>query len=127
MKKLLTKNSALLHQEKSRKIIIFGDGASDHKGEKMGEFLAELNQDLAPEDWKITCHLFAPYVPEENPIEAIWLSLKNLLRRCYRNSAANFTIIKKMFKLFVECNLFDFPELKKIRGIFGSRLKTLYI
>lgn len=84
----------------------------------MREFLAELNQDLAPEDWKITCHLLAPYAPEENPIEAIWLSLKNLLRRCYR-FGKNFTIIKKMFEVFVECNLFDFPDLKKYEAFSG--------
>ena len=66
------------------KIIIFWDGASYHKGEEMQNFLAEINQNLKPEEWKITCEKFAPYAPEENPIEAIWLSLKNLLRRAYR-------------------------------------------
>ena len=32
--KLLTRNTDLLHQEKSRKIIIFWDGASDNRVEK---------------------------------------------------------------------------------------------
>ena len=50
----------------------------------MQNFLAKINQNLEPKEWKITCEKFAPYAPEENPIEAIWLSLKNLLRRCYR-------------------------------------------
>ncbi|MGD1699723.1 hypothetical protein [Dapis sp. BLCC M229] len=35
LKKLLTINTDLLHQEKSRKIIRFGDEASDHRGENM--------------------------------------------------------------------------------------------
>ena len=26
----------------------------------MQSFLAEVNEGLAPENWKITCHLFAP-------------------------------------------------------------------
>jgi transposase len=50
----------------------------------MREFLSKLNTDLDKKDWQVTCHLFAPYAPEENPIEAVWLQLKNLLRRCYR-------------------------------------------
>ncbi|MCA2693204.1 MAG: transposase, partial [Microcystis sp. M144S2] len=67
-----------------KRIIIFWDVASYHRGELIQGFLAEVNEGLAPENWKITCHLFAHYAPEENPIEAIWLSLKTLVRRCYR-------------------------------------------
>ena len=37
-------------------------------GEVMRKFLAEVNRGLEPEEWKITCHLFAPYAREENPI-----------------------------------------------------------
>ena len=118
LKKLLKKNSDPNHPEKSQKIIIFWDGASDHKGEKMQELLAELNKGLAPEYWKITCHLFAPYAPEKNPIEAIWLSLKSLLRRCYR-FCKKFRIMKKMFEFFVEYNLFDFPDMKKYDAFSG--------
>ena len=77
----------------------------------MKKFLAEINGELKPEEWQITCHLFAPYAPEENPIEAIWLSLKNLLRRCYR-FCKSFPIMKKLFNLFVKFKLFTFPNLK---------------
>ena len=77
----------------------------------MQKFLAEVNGDLDPKEWKITCHLFAPYAPEENPIEAIWLSLKNLLRRCYR-FCKKFRVMKKLFKLLVEFKLFTFPNLQ---------------
>ena len=101
----------LLNQNRGKKIIIFWDGAAYHKGEKMRNFLFEVNGDLEPQQWRITCHLFAPYSPEENPIEAIWLSLKNLLRRCYR-FCKNFRIMKKIFQLLVELKLFNFPHLE---------------
>lgn len=93
-----------------KRIIIFWDGASYHRGELMQSFLAEVNEGLAPENWKITCHLFAPYAPEENPIEAIWLSLKTLVRRCYR-FCKNFGIMKKIFNLLINLKLFTFPNL----------------
>lgn len=104
LKKLLKKNA-------EKKIMIFWDGASYHKGKLMQEFLAEVNEGLEPKEWKITCHLFAPYSPEQNPIEAVWLSLKNLLRRCYR-FCKKFSIMKKIFNLLVEFKLFTFPNLK---------------
>jgi transposase len=40
---------------------------------------------------------FAPYAPEENPLEAIWFQLKNLLRRFYR-FGKNFKIINLLFE-----------------------------
>ena len=54
LKKLIKINS-------DKRLIIFWDGASYHRGELMQKFLAEVNQGLAPEEWQITCHLFAPY------------------------------------------------------------------
>jgi transposase len=104
LKKLIGKNP-------HKKIIIFWDGVSYHRGEEMQNFLAEINQNLEPKEWKITCEKFAPYAPEENPIEAIWLSLKNLLRRCYR-FCKNFRIIKQIFKLLIDLKLFKFPNLQ---------------
>ncbi len=104
LKKLIRKNP-------HKKIIIFWDGASYHRGEEMQNFLAEINHNLESEEWKITCEMFAPYAPEENPIEAIWLSLKNLLRRCYR-FCKNFRIIKQIFKLLIDFKLFNFPNLQ---------------
>ena len=76
----------------------------------MREFLREVNGELAEKDWRITCHLFAPYAPENNPIEAE-ASLKTLLRRCYR-FGKNFSIIKRLFEMLVDYKLFNFPNLK---------------
>ncbi|WP_426774970.1 IS630 family transposase [Lusitaniella coriacea] len=101
----------LLEHNPNKRIILFWDGASYHKGKVMQEFLSKVNRDLEPKDWRITCCLFAPYAPEENPIEEVWLSLKTLLRRCYR-FCKNFRIMKDIFELLVEFQLFNFPDLK---------------
>ncbi len=101
----------LREQNPDKQMVIFWDGASYHKGKVMRKFLEEVNGELPPEQWRITCHLFAPYAPEENPIEAIWLSLKSLLRRCYR-FCHNFPIMKKLFNLLIDYQLFNFPSLK---------------
>ncbi len=34
--------------------------------------LEKYTKGLAKSEWQITCELFAPYAPEENPLEAIW-------------------------------------------------------
>ncbi len=70
-----------MEKNPQQRIIIFGDGAAYHKGELMREFLSQVNGDLPREEWQVTCHLLAPYAPEENPIEAVWLQLKQLIRR----------------------------------------------
>lgn len=104
----------LMRENPEKRILIFWDGASYHRGKKMQEFLREVNGSLEDKDWKITCHLFPPYAPEENPIEAVWLSLKNLLRRCYR-FCKNFTIMKRLFQLFVKFKMFSFPDLENYK------------
>lgn len=102
----------LIKLNRERQIIIFWDGASYHRSKSMRELLKSINQGLTPEEWKVTCHLFAPYAPEENPIEAVWLSLKSLLRRCYR-FCKNFPLMKRLFKCLVDFKLFNFPDLKQ--------------
>ncbi len=64
-------------------MLIFWDGVRPHTGENMQKFLGKQNEGLAKSEWKITCGLFTPYAPEENPVEAIWFQLKSLLRRLY--------------------------------------------
>jgi len=77
----------------------------------MRQLLTEVNSGLEPKEWKVTCHLFAPYALEQNPIEAVWLQLRTLLSRCYR-FCKNLSIMKRLFKLLVDCKLFKFPNLK---------------
>ncbi len=102
----------LLERNKLAKLLVIWDGASYHRGQEMQEFLAQQNQGLSPQDWRVTCELFAPYAPEENPVEAIWLQLKTLLRRFYR-FGKNFNIVKRLFQMFINLKLFKFPDLEK--------------
>ena len=95
-----------------QRILIIWDGASYHRGKEMKDFLAQQNDGLEREEWKITCELFAPYAPEENPVEAVWLQLKSLLRRFYR-FGKNFKIINQLFQIFSKYQLFNFPDLDK--------------
>lgn len=91
--------------------LLIWDGASYHRGEEMRQFLATQNQGLSPEKWSVTCCLFAPYAPQENPVESIWLQLKTLLRRFYR-FGKSFSIVRRLFQLFVKFQLFNLPNLK---------------
>ncbi|NES73965.1 MAG: IS630 family transposase, partial [Okeania sp. SIO2D1] len=100
------------NEKEERQILIIWDGAAYHKGQEMRKLLGCINQNLTEEEWKVTCELFAPNAPEENPIEAVWLQLKNLLRRCHR-FCKNFKIINRLFKLLVDLKLFNFPDIEK--------------
>ncbi len=91
--------------------LLIWDGASYHRGEEMKNFLAQQNEGLSPEKWKITCCRFAPYAPQENPVEAIWLQLKTLLRRFYR-FGKSFKVVKRLFQLFADLKLFNLPDFK---------------
>ena len=93
-------------QEKysGKKIILIWDGASYHRFivgvPTMGEFrdyLAQIDNEVPPDRWLVTCVLFAPNALQQNPIEAdallsgsptmaahqadVWLQAKNFLRK----------------------------------------------
>lgn len=57
----------------NKKIFLIWDGATYHKYSEMRAYLEQINKGLEPKDWKITCELFAPNAPEQNPVEDIWL------------------------------------------------------
>lgn len=78
----------------------------------MKKFHAWQNQGLPPEAWKIICCRFAPYAPQENPVEAIWLQMKTLLRRFYR-FGKSFKLVKRLFQVFADLKLFNLPDLEK--------------
>ncbi|AFY90081.1 transposase [Chroococcidiopsis thermalis PCC 7203] len=99
----------LLGKHPQARILLIWDGASYHRGQVMRDFLTEQNEGLLPENWQITCVRFAPYAPQENPVEAIWLQLKTLLRRFYR-FGKSFKSVKRLFQLFVDLKLFNLPN-----------------
>ncbi len=85
-------------QEKhpDKQIWLIWDGAKHHRYGKMKEYLAEQNEGLEEEDWKITCLWFAPNAPEQNPVEDIWLTGKNAIRRAF-NENKTFAKVKECF------------------------------
>jgi transposase len=36
--------------------------------------------------WKITCEVFSPNAPEQNPVEDIWLKAKNHIRKYFNEN-----------------------------------------
>lgn len=98
----------LLAKNEGKKIVLIWDGASYHRSEEWRQFLSEIN---GGKDWKVHCLRFAPYAPQENPIENIWGQAKQILRqlhcRCH-----SFKLTKKIFELFINYRLFTMPDLK---------------
>lgn len=97
---------------KNRKIILIWDGASYHKYGEFRDFLLEVNGDKEPDEWSITCILFAPNAPQQNPVEDIWLQAKNFLRK-YWYLCRSFKILKFLFEFFTNEHKFDFPKIHK--------------
>ena len=100
----------LQNKYKERKIILIWDGASYHKYGEFRDFLSSVNSDKEPKDWSITCILFAPNSPQQNPVEDIWLQAKNFLRK-YWYLCRSFKIIKFLFEFFTKEHKFDFPKI----------------
>jgi len=76
------------------------DGASYHKYGEFTDFLLEVNGDQEPPDnWSITCILFAPNALQQNPVEDIWLQAKNFLRK-YWYLCRSFKIAKFLERVF---------------------------
>jgi len=93
------------------KLLFIWDGASYHKYADMQAYLQEVNQGLEEHEWKVTCELFEPNAPEQNPVEDMWLKGKNFLRK-YFYKFPTFAKIKKAFLHFLQTTKFDFPKLE---------------
>jgi transposase len=93
-----------------KKLLFLWDGASYHRSAEMQTFLARENAGCAEEDWKVTCLLFAPNAPEQNPTEELWLKGKTHLRK---NFAVNktFARVKHCFTEFLKSLSFDSVKL----------------
>jgi len=95
--------------------MIIWDGASYHRFSEMKEYLQKINKDLSPEEWIITCVLFAPNAPEQNPVEDIWLQGKNNTRKYFAENTT-FAKMKNAFYNFLKNRKFDFPKLQLYRS-----------
>jgi len=102
---------------KNKKILLIWDGASYHRFSAMREYLQLINMDLPVNEWKITCELFAPNAPEQNPVEDIWLQGKSFLRKFFTENKT-FAQVKKSFSSFLQNRVFNFPKIQMYRDLF---------
>jgi transposase len=93
----------------NKKMIILWDKASYHGGKKVQAYLNKLNQGLEKKDWKVTCLLFAPNAPDQNPVEDVWLQGKNFLRRHFYENKT-FNQVKWSFLNFLNRKVFNFGK-----------------
>ncbi len=93
-----------------KRIVLIWDGAKYHKSEEIKQFLAAVNTDHEPEHRPLTCILFAPNAPEQNPVEDVWLQAKTFLRKFWP-LAKSFAAVKYLFKFFTNHQTFDFPKM----------------
>ncbi len=93
-----------------KKLLFLWDGASYHRSTEVQEFLARTHAGLGEEQGKVTCLLFAPNAPEQNPTEDLWLKGKTHLRK---NFAVNktFAHVKHYFAAFLRSLGFDSVKL----------------
>jgi transposase len=94
------------------RIALLWDGASYHRSQEVKDYLAQVNQGLEPEEWKITCIRFAPNDPTQNPIEDVWLQAKRFVREHY-HLCSSFEAVKYLFEFVTHRQIFDFPKLLK--------------
>ena len=99
----------VLHPDK--KFIFCWDGASYHCSEEVQTYLKKVNQGLDEKDWKVTCWLFAPNAPDQNPVEDVWLQGKNFLRRHFYENKT-FQQVKQSFFNFLNKKIFNFEKPK---------------
>lgn len=60
-----------------QRLLIVWDGVSYYR---LKVYLAQVNDGLAEDEWRIHCVRFAPNDPTQNPIEDVWLQAKTWLR-----------------------------------------------
>jgi transposase len=104
-------------QRPDTQLLIIWDGASYHRSQKIKDYLDSLNTNLEKEQWLITCERFAPNAPQQNPVEDIWLQGKRLIREFYF-FCHSFSVVKALFELSLNCQIFDFPKLHEY-GVFS--------
>ncbi len=88
---------------REKRLLLLWDGASYHRGIEMQYYLEAVNHKRSRDDWLVTCVLFAPNAPEQNPIEDVWLKAKQYVRKHWR-----------------EC-----PTFQRVRHVFEEALNTL--
>jgi transposase len=89
-----------------KRLLFLWDGASYHRSAELQTFLGRENAGLREEHWKVTCLLFAPNAPEQNPTEDLWLKGKTYLRKHFSVNKT-FAHVKQCFSVFLRTLSFD--------------------
>ena len=93
-----------------KKLLLLWDGASYHKYADMQAYLQDINMSLDSADWKVTCELFAPNAPEQNPVEDMWLQGKKFIRKHFYKYTTFFQVNTAFFEFFSQ-QTFAFSKL----------------
>ncbi len=101
----------LREQYPEKRLILLWDGASYHRGEEMQEYLEAVNWGRSRDEWLVTCVLFAPNAPEQNPMEDVWLKAKQYVRKHWRESAT-FQLVTHFFEEALNTLSFHFEKLR---------------
>ena len=103
------------------RLFIIWDGASYHQYGLMRDYLKEVNKDLEKNEWLITCELFAPHAPEQNPVEDIWLNAKRFIRENF-DICDSFSKVKELFVSVTNFNIFDFDKINEYGEFNGGSI-----
>lgn len=93
------------------RLILLWDGASYHRGSEMRDYLEALNMGHARDAWRVTCIVFAPNAPEQNPIEDVWLKAKQYVRKNWQQ-CSTFQQVMRMFQEAINTLSFKFEKLR---------------
>ncbi len=96
-----------------QRLLIFWDGASYHRQQAMRTVLETIQADCTPDQWKICCMRLAPYTPQENPVEDIWLKGKTFVRT-HALWTTSFEQVKDLFVKGIRRKKYSqFPKLQQ--------------
>jgi transposase len=96
---------------KDKRIVLIWDGATYHKSKSVKDFLTSENHGKDRAEWSLTCILFAPHSPEQNPVEDVWLHGKNGLRSIW-HLLTSFPAVTYLFEFCLNYQKFDFDKIK---------------
>lgn len=94
-----------------KRLILLWDGASYHRGVEMQEYLEAINLNQSRDEWSLTCVVFAPNAPEQNPIEDVWLKAKQYLRKHW-HECPTFQSVMRVFEEALNTLSFRFEKLR---------------
>jgi transposase len=94
-----------------KRLILLWDGASYHRGVEMQDYLEGLNEGRSRDEWLVTCVIFAPNAPDQNPIEDVWLKAKEYVRKHWRE-CPTFQRVMHLFEEALNTLSFQFEKLR---------------